>query len=158
MHAQLKTKVATGGVGAAANLDDDLTWKPGSLAQLLDLLKSLNIEGISSDDAEHGGGIRLVMGNHADHDEAKRRLGENRLAADDGHGVVVALDPREGTLVAALHKLAGWGYLVDGIVVLQTHVAGRVRVSIGTTRAVSQAHRQELGAEPDEDEEESTAA
>lgn len=159
MHAQIKTKVSTSGVGAAPNRDDDLTWKPGTLAQLLDLLKDLNMEGISSDQAERGGGIRIVMGNHADHDEAKRRLSDNQLAGEDGHGVVVPMENRPGTLVQTLRRLADFGYMVDGIVVLASHTADdRVRVSIGTTKAVSREHREEIGAEPYEDEESAAAA
>jgi hypothetical protein len=159
MHAQIKTKVATGGVGAAPNLDDDLTWKPGSLAQLLELLKDLNIEGVGADDAERGGGIRIVMGNHADHHEAKRRLNDSQLMGDDGHGVVVPMANEPGELARKLSQLAGWGYLVDGLVVLASHTAdGRVRVSIGTTKAVSREHREEIGAEPYEDEESAAAA
>jgi hypothetical protein len=159
MHAQIKTKVSTGGVGAAPNLDDDLTWKPGTLVQLLGVLSDLSIEGIGSDDAEHGDGIRIVMGNHEDHAEALRRLSKNQLASDEGPAVVVPIEHREGTLLEKLRLLAGFGYLVDGLVVLARHTSeGLVRVSIGTTEAVSQEHREAIGAEPDEHDESAAAA
>lgn len=158
MHAQIKTRIATGDLGAAANYDDDLTWKPGSLADLLGLLSGLSIEGIGSDQAERGGGIRIVMGNHPDHEEAKSRLGSKELMAQDGPGVVIPMQHQAGTLVEKLRLLADLGYAVDGLVVLAGHTSdGRVRVSIGTTRPVSAEHREQLGAEPYEDEESAAA-
>jgi hypothetical protein len=151
MHAQIRTKVVSGGVGAATNLDE--AEEPGALARALGLLLdetaeggALSIEGIGSDIAERGGGVRIVMGSHRDHELALERL--KPYSPEERPAVVIAIPHEAGTFASKLSEITELRYLVEGIAVLATHRRdGRVRVSVGTDREVSRDDCKKLGGE-----------